>query len=141
MGACAFLVNGCVFTGDVLFGGGCGRLFEGTALDMLGSMDKLASLPDATLVYFGHEYTQSNLMFAEYIEPNNKEIAKRTASLNKVTVPSTILLEKMTNPFLRIDEPAIIERVDAYLGRQCKTRSERLGVLREWKNHFDSEGI
>ncbi|MFQ5477111.1 MAG: hydroxyacylglutathione hydrolase [Candidatus Binatia bacterium] len=97
----------CVFTGDTLFAGGCGRLFEGDAAQMRASLERLAGLPDDTSVYCGHEYTQSNLAFAATLEPNNpalRDRIERVAELRsrgRPTVPSTIGEEKATNPFLR----------------------------------------
>jgi hydroxyacylglutathione hydrolase len=108
---------GVVFTGDTLFAGGCGRLFEGDAGQMMASLARLASLPDATLVYCGHEYTRSNLEFAATLEPNNADLATRRREVEGVraaglpTVPTTIALEKKTNPFLRSDSPELIESV------------------------------
>ncbi|KAJ2723210.1 Cytoplasmic glyoxalase II [Coemansia sp. Benny D115] len=99
-----------VFTGDTLFVGGCGRLFEGSAQDMYESLNvKLAALPDDTKVYTGHEYTKSNLRFALSVEPDNKELqdkAARCASM-QCTMPSTIGEEKQTNPFMRVDVPQL----------------------------------
>lgn len=96
-----------VFTGDTLFAGGCGRLFEGDAGMMLHSLSKLMALPDATKVYFGHEYTEKNLRFALTLEPNNVELQKKHAwavdqvAKHQPTVPTTIASEKATNPFFR----------------------------------------
>jgi hydroxyacylglutathione hydrolase len=96
-----------VFTGDTLFAGGCGRLFEGDAAMMLRSLSKLMALPDATKVYFGHEYTEKNLRFALTLEPNNSELQKKHAwaveqtARHHPTVPTTIASEKATNPFFR----------------------------------------
>jgi hydroxyacylglutathione hydrolase len=105
LGALAYLVEDAVFTGDTLFGAGCGRLFEGTPAQMHASLMLLASLPAHTRVYFGHEYTRSNLAFAQSIEPNNAEINARLARAavpkNSCTTPSTLEEELATNPFLR----------------------------------------
>ncbi|KAI8582195.1 hypothetical protein K450DRAFT_227869 [Umbelopsis ramanniana AG] len=93
-----------VFTGDCLFSSGCGRLFEGSASQMLHSLDTLASLPDDTKIYFGHEYTRKNLEFAEHVEPDNSDIQKKIswAKATHVTTPSTVENEKLTNPFMRV---------------------------------------
>ena len=91
-----------IFTGDSLFCGGCGRLFEGTAEEMLTSLKKIAALPPSTTVYCGHEYTQTNLAFAHHVEPNNDKVAQRLNSHPKV--PSTLAEELETNPFLRAKE-------------------------------------
>ena len=106
-GAIAFVIGEAVFTGDTLFALGCGRLFEGTPAMMQASLAKLAALPDATSVYCGHEYTLNNARFALTLEPGNLELQARMREVEalranaKPTVPSTIALEKRTNPFLR----------------------------------------
>lgn len=132
-----------LFCGDTLFGAGCGRLFEGTPGQMADSLAKLASLPDDTLVYCAHEYTLSNLRFAEAVEPGNQAVqlrlradsAKRGAGLP--TIPSTIAVEKATNPFLRADEPAIVETLAA-TGKLKPggTPLDAFTALRAWKNVF-----
>lgn len=94
-----------VFTADTVFGAGCGRLFEGTPDMMMQSFSKIGKLPDETLLFFGHEYTVENLRFARILFPGNKAIADRLAADEaKVmqglpTAPSTLALEKATNPF------------------------------------------
>ena len=104
-----FESEGAVFTGDTLFAGGCGRLFEGDAAQMKASLERLAALPDDTRVYCGHEYTQGNLAFAATLEPGNADLAARREEVERLrtqglpTVPSTIAIEKKTNPFLRSD--------------------------------------
>lgn len=106
-GAIAYRFEDAVFTGDTLFVMGCGRLFEGTAAMMLESLEKLAALPDETRVYCGHEYTLANAHFAMSLEPGNALLAERAKAVEalraegKPSVPSTIGLEKATNPFLR----------------------------------------
>ena len=97
-----------VFTGDCLFGAGCGRLFGNPPEIMFQSLRLLAALPDETRVFFGHEYTVSNLRFARTIEPENDAIARRLADAekNSPTSPSTIALEKETNVFLRARDAA-----------------------------------
>jgi hydroxyacylglutathione hydrolase len=115
---------GAVFTGDTMFVGGCGRVFEGKASTMVESLRRLAALPDDTRVYCGHEYTEKNLRFALTLEPNNQalkarhEWAVKTRAANLWTVPSTIADEKRTNPFLRTDSAEIratLTRVDPKL--------------------------
>jgi hydroxyacylglutathione hydrolase len=96
-----------VFVGDTLFAMGCGRLFEGTADQMFGNMRKLAALPPETQVYCAHEYTLSNARYAVVAEPDNRDIAARFADVEaarakgEATVPTTIALERATNPFMR----------------------------------------
>jgi hydroxyacylglutathione hydrolase len=102
-----------VFTGDTLFAGGCGRLFEGDAAQMMQSLSKLMALPDETEVYFGHEYTEKNLRFALTLEPSNVALQQRHAwaleqsRKNLPTVPTTIAAEKATNPFFRWSSPEL----------------------------------
>ena len=108
-----------VFTGDTLFAGGCGRLFEGDAAQMMRSLARLASLPDETRVYCGHEYTLKNLEFAAELEPGNRVLALKLARVRALrerhqpTVPSTIAEEKATNPFLRVESPELAASVRA----------------------------
>lgn len=134
--------KGWLFCGDTLFAGGCGRLFEGTPIQMANSLAKLTALPDTTQVYCAHEYTLSNLRFAREIEPENDALTARIRSEQAKrdqgipTVPSTIGLEKSTNPFLRYDEPAIVDRL---LSAGRIVRKEPIAVftaLREWKNSY-----
>ncbi|MGE3456566.1 MAG: hydroxyacylglutathione hydrolase, partial [Kofleriaceae bacterium] len=101
LGAVTFLVDGCAFTGDTLFGAGCGRVFEGDPAMMHASLTKLAALPEDTKVYFGHEYTAANLTFAAAVEPENAAVAARTRALGAPSTPSLIRDERATNPFLR----------------------------------------
>ena len=97
------------FVGDTLFAMGCGRLFEGTAEQMYANMRKLEALPDDTMVYCAHEYTQSNGRFALTVEPDNAELIARMAAVDAMrkqgapTVPTNIGAEKATNPFMRAD--------------------------------------
>ena len=131
-----------LFCGDTLFAGGCGRLFEGTPAQMSASLAKLAALPDATQVYCAHEYTMANLRFARAVDPENvtlverieREQAKRTRG--EPTVPSTIKLEKSTNPFLRYREPAIIDRLIAENRIDTREPIAAFAALREWKNGY-----
>lgn len=134
--------QGWLFCGDTLFAGGCGRLFEGTPTQMLASLDKLAALPDDTKVYCAHEYTISNLRFAMAAEPDNHALAERfkieqaKREQNLPTVPSSIGLEKSTNPFLRAREPAI---ADQLISEGMVNNNDPVAVfaaLREWKNNF-----
>jgi hydroxyacylglutathione hydrolase len=102
-----FEADKAVFTGDTMFAMGCGRLFEGTPAQMWSSLSKLAALPPDTRVFCGHEYTLSNGKFAVTLEPNNIALKKRMGEVtalraeSKPTIPSTIGLERETNPFLR----------------------------------------
>lgn len=102
-----------LFCGDTLFAMGCGRLFEGSADQMWASLSKLKGLPDDTLVYCAHEYTQSNARFARMVERDNEELLARLADIdakrsrNLPTVPAPLALERATNPFLRADVESV----------------------------------
>jgi hydroxyacylglutathione hydrolase len=130
-----------VFTGDTLFAGGCGLVFDSMS-DMARSLDQLASLPEQTEVYCGHEYTLANLRFARAVDPNNValiarckvEQAKRACGVP--TVPSTIALEKTTNPFLRLLEPDIVDAIHTHSGVTVSTSGTSFEALRNWKNTF-----
>jgi hydroxyacylglutathione hydrolase len=108
-----FPQSGDLFCGDTLFAGGCGRLFEGTPAQMQNSLDRLRHLPDETRVWCAHEYTLSNLKFAIAVDGNNPILQKRLQDVTSArqrlepTIPTTIGLEKQTNPFLRWDLPAL----------------------------------
>jgi hydroxyacylglutathione hydrolase len=98
---------GTAFVGDTLFAMGCGRLFEGDAAQMFESLGKLAALPPETRIYCGHEYTFANGRFALTVEPDNQALVERVAEVaemrerGEVTLPTTIALERATNPFIR----------------------------------------
>jgi hydroxyacylglutathione hydrolase len=108
-----FADDHAAFVGDTLFVMGCGRLFEGTPGQMLASLGRLAELPDDTRIYCAHEYTQNNGRFALTVEPGNAELVTRMQEVDRLraagrpTVPSTIGLEKRTNPFLRAASPGL----------------------------------
>ena len=142
LGHVAYYCKPFLFCGDTLFTNGCGRIFEGTAEQMLQSLKKLMALPDDTQIYCGHEYTLSNIKFALQIEPANVELQKRLKNTeklrleNKPTVPSTLKLEKDTNPFLRCQYQSVIDSVSRQSGKLCKTEVDVFYELREWKNRF-----
>jgi hydroxyacylglutathione hydrolase len=130
-----------VFCGDTMFSAGCGKLFEGTAAQMYASLGKLAQLPDATRVCCGHEYTLSNLRFAQAVEPDNEDIARHhehcqaLRSAGKPTLPSAIGRERRINPFIRCGETAVIAAARAH-GATSNNGSDVLAALRTWKNEF-----
>jgi hydroxyacylglutathione hydrolase len=132
-----------VFTGDTLFAGGCGRLFEGDAAQMMQSLGRLAALPDDTRVYCGHEYTEKNLRFAAMLEPGNRRLAEKLAAVEalrrdgKPTVPSTIGDEKPTNPFRRVDSPELVASVRARVpGLSEGDRVAVFAAVRSLKDRF-----
>ena len=134
--------NGVVFCGDTLFSLGCGQLFEGTPAQMLASLDRLAALPDTTAVCCAHEYTASNAAFALTVDPDNTALQARASAVRALrsegrpTLPSTIALERATNPFLRCDTPALRAAIAARLGRAPADRVETFAELRRWKDGF-----
>jgi hydroxyacylglutathione hydrolase len=134
LGAISYVIEGCAFTGDTLFGGGCGRVFEGDAAMMHASLMRLAALPPETRVYFGHEYTASNLRFAAAVEPDNAAVAARAQALVTPSTPSTIADERATNPFLRSAEPAVIAAA-RHRGPAGDPASV-FGQVRSWKDSF-----
>jgi len=105
--ALIFDSDGVAFVGDTLFAMGCGRLFEGTPEQMFSSLEQLTGLPDETRLYCAHEYTLANARFAAHAEPDNQAVAKRLEQviemreLGRMTVPTTVALERATNPFVR----------------------------------------
>ena len=131
-----------LFCGDTLFAAGCGRLFEGTPKMMLESLHKLAALDPDTAVFCTHEYTLANLDFALAAEGNNpglqsrvsREEAKRKAG--QPTLPSSIALELETNPFLRCNQPEVIQRVSAATGIESTEAVDVFAALRSWKDNF-----
>lgn len=132
-----------LFCGDTLFGAGCGRLFEGTPRQMMESLAKFTALPDETLVYCAHEYTLSNLRFAQAVEPGNAALDARVLAdgarreAGQPTIPSTIAIEKATNPFLRHGEARIAQSlVEAGRLTLQATPVDTFAALREWKNTF-----
>ncbi len=137
----SYLTGEALFCGDTLFGAGCGRVFEGSMEEMHASLMRLADLPSETLVCCAHEYTQSNLRFAAAVEPQNDAIGARISdtrtkrAIDQPTVPSTIGLERATNPFLRCDHPDVITSARQHTP-QASTPAEIFATLRNWKNHF-----
>jgi len=130
-----------LFCGDTLFSGGCGRLFEGTAAQMHASLTRLAALPGATRVCCAHEYTLSNLRFAQAVEPGNDALARYTAHCHALrerhlpTLPSSVATERDVNPFLRVDAPQVHASARAH-GAQGSDAVSVFAALREWKNNF-----
>lgn len=102
-----FAADQTAFVGDTLFALGCGRMFEGTPEQMWASLEKLMALPDETIVYCAHEYTQANAAFAVTVEPDNEALLQRVENIARLreqgipTVPTSIGLERQTNPFVR----------------------------------------
>ncbi|MDX1455023.1 MAG: hydroxyacylglutathione hydrolase [Gammaproteobacteria bacterium] len=142
LGHTAFLGHGALFCGDMLFSIGCGRLFEGTAEQMLASLERLAALPGETRVYAGHEYTLANLVFAEAAEPDNPGHAgfrQRIEALRAdelPSLPSTIATENDLNPFLRCSSPAVRQQAEIWSGESLDDKVRVFAALRRWKDVF-----
>lgn len=134
--------DGHLFCGDTLFSLGCGRLFEGGPAQMLDSLDRLAALPDATLVCCGHEYTLGNAAFALAVDPANPALQARAADAQAMrqagrpTLPVALGEERACNPFLRVDAAGVRQAAAARLGRPPADRAETFAVLRRWKDEF-----
>jgi len=141
-GHIAYVGERIVFCGDTLFAAGCGRLFEGTPVQMVSSLDKLSALPEATRVYCGHEYTLANLRFALAVEPGRAALLERQAreqakrERGQPTLPSTIGEEHATNPFLRTGEATLRAAAERRAGRALVGRVGVFAELRAWKNSF-----
>jgi hydroxyacylglutathione hydrolase len=142
LGHLGYFGHGWLFCGDTLFSAGCGRLFEGTPAQMHHSLELLGNLPPQTEVYCAHEYTEANLAFAWAVEPDNRELAQRMAQVktlrhaNEPTLPSTIGLERATNPFLRCSQPGVIEAISQHCGQPLQDPVQVFAHMREWKNQF-----
>ncbi len=127
---------GELFCGDTLFAGGCGRLFEGTPVQMVESLSKLRSLPENTRIWCAHEYTLKNLQFAMTVDGENPDLQARFSEVkaargrNEATVPSMIGVEKRTNPFLRWEQPAL------QLAVQSQDAVQTFARLRGKKDRF-----
>ncbi len=134
--------NHILFIGDTLFGGGCGKLFEGTAQQMYNSLEKIKRLPQNTLIYSGHEYTLSNLNFAISAEPDNNKLKKRyqddrqKRNKNQPTLPSLLSLELDTNPFLRVRNESVISAIQKKFNINDHSEEVIFEALRKWKDIF-----
>ncbi|MFV0490944.1 MAG: hydroxyacylglutathione hydrolase [Pseudorhodobacter sp.] len=126
------------FTGDSLMAMGCGRLFEGTPEQMWRSLSKFTSLPDETLICSGHEYTAANMRFALSLEPGHPDLILRQEEIEKLraagqaTVPSTLGLERQTNPFLRADN----QTLKTAIGMPDAAAETVFAEIRKRKDHF-----
>ena len=140
----SYIGLGALFCGDAVFGCGCGRLFEGDAQTMAASLDALLTLPDDTLVCCAHEYTLANLAFARTLDDSHpalraRELQDRAArAAGRPTLPSTLALEKATNPFLRFHEDGMREFAAQRLGRPDPAPHEVFGETRAAKDEWDA---
>lgn len=131
-----------LFCGDTLFAGGCGRVFEGSMEQMHRSLVTLSHLPADTQVHCAHEYTQSNLHFAQAVEPDNPDLQARCVAVQQLraqqraTVPSRLCEELATNPFLRCQIDTVIASAEHHSGNKLATDAAVFAALREWKDSF-----
>jgi hydroxyacylglutathione hydrolase len=138
LGHIAYVNDDYLFCGDVLFGAGCGRLFEGTATQLLHSLQRLKSLPPATQVFCTHEYTAKNIDFALTLDPKNVDLINRKQQVKKLraqnvpSLPSTIELELKTNPFLRCNQASIIQHSQAENNNELAVFT----AIRSLRNNF-----
>lgn len=132
----AFFGHEALFCGDTLFSAGCGRVFEGTPGMMFSTLNKITTLPAATRVYCGHEYTAANLQFAQQVEPHNSHIAEKIRMIHpgSCSLPSRLSDEMKINPFLRCEEAAVQQAVMQQAGYEPESLVEVFRILREWKN-------
>lgn len=139
-GHIAYFGQGRLFCGDTLFGGGCGRIFEGTPRQMFQSLTRLAQLPADTLVYCAHEYTEANLRFALGVEPGNAALQARWQQVrqlraaDRLTLPSRLAEELATNPFLRADTAAVRAAAERHAGHPLPAPVDVFASVRAWKD-------
>jgi hydroxyacylglutathione hydrolase len=135
-------VEPVLFCGDALFSGGCGRLFEGSAEQMLNSLTKLTYLPEKTKIYCAHEYTQANLKFALTVEPTNQFLEDYSKKVNELcakgqaSIPSSIEVEKQINPFLRSHKQSIQMSAMQFDTSTKATELDVFTTIRRWKDQF-----
>lgn len=138
----AFYGHNVLFCGDTLFNGGCGRLFEGTAQQMLTSLDKLKHLPGTTAVYCAHEYTSANLEFAAAVEPDNKAISEYQSVVKSLreddepTVPCALSMQLDINPFMRTQHDSVAQSACYKSDEPLTDEVSVFAAIREWKDNF-----
>ena len=138
LGHIAYVNEAQLFCGDVLFGAGCGRLFEGTAAQLLHSLQRIKKLSPATQVFCTHEYTAKNIDFALTLDPDNKYLIERKQEVkllraqHKPSLPSNLDLELKTNPFLRCNQASIFANSKAENNNELTVFT----AIRSLRNHF-----
>ncbi len=138
----AYYSPGLLFCGDTLFVGGCGRVFEGTYPMMRSSLARIKALPEDTRLYCAHEYTTANMQFALTADPDNAELQAQAKACTQLrtasepTVPSTLAVELASNPFLRWDDPAIVNNLAKHNRLAGSGADEIFESLRRWKDDF-----
>ncbi len=139
-GHISFVFENFVFCGDTMFGAGCGYLFDGPPEAMHESLQRLASLPPETKVCCAHEYTEDNLRFAYSIEPENAALRERIRTTRRLrekgesSVPSTIAVERSTNPFVRVDSEELLAQLRLQSESSLNSPAEIFAAARELKN-------
>jgi hydroxyacylglutathione hydrolase len=129
-----------LFCGDTLFAGGCGRVFDGTPEQLAESLQRLAQLPPTTACYSAHEYTLANLGFARWVEADNPTLMLRIKEVTQQrqaqqpTLPTSLQIELLTNPFLRTHEPVVIAAAEKFSGQQLTDFRAVFAALRRWKD-------
>ncbi|WP_241504014.1 hydroxyacylglutathione hydrolase [Pelagibaculum spongiae] len=138
----AYLIGERLFSGDTLFSAGCGKLFDGTAQQLLNSLEQICALPEQTLIYPTHEYTQNNLRFAKAVEPDNVWVDQRIEQALQLrgqgltTLPVRLVDEKRYNPFLRSRENSVKVAIENHIGRSLNQDVDFFAELRRWKDNF-----
>lgn len=133
-----FVDDEVAFVGDTVFALGCGRVLEGTLEQMWQSVAKIGALPETTKLYVGHEYTEANWRFAVTVDPTNAaligrgEVIRRLRAEGKPTLPTTVAIERATNPYLRVDTPEL----RASTGLPNGTPAEVFAAVRTAKDNF-----
>lgn len=139
-GHIAYFGHSALFCGDTLFAGGCGRVFTGTFEQLAASLKKIRQLPPQTQVYCAHEYTEANLGFAQWVEPENSVLNKRVSQVQQMrenghsTVPSTLEIEIETNPFLRVACEPVRRAAEKWIGKPLQDEAAVFTALRQWKD-------
>tara|TARA_B100000902_G_C27230583_1_gene874591 strand:+ start:304 stop:1077 length:774 start_codon:yes stop_codon:yes gene_type:complete len=136
----AYYFKDKLFCGDTLFSCGCGRLFEGSYIDMHKALSKIKQLPKETMIYCAHEYTLDNIGFAKLVDPGNKDLLNMEIKVKKIigeggySVPSKLENELKINPFLRFDKQSIKQSVQNHFNLEIKSEAEIFKYIREWKD-------
>jgi len=139
-GHIAYLIQDSLFCGDTVFAAGCGRVFSGTHQQLHRSLQQIATLPPKTKLYCAHEYTLDNIGFAAWVEPDNQDLVQRRRDAEEMrargcpTVPSSLELELLTNPFLRSSEPVVVAAAERYAGNRLQSSEAVFTAIRTWKD-------
>tara|TARA_Y100001935_G_scaffold223408_1_gene198768 strand:+ start:1310 stop:2098 length:789 start_codon:yes stop_codon:yes gene_type:complete len=139
-GHVAYYGENSLFCGDTLFSCGCGRVFSGSYDQLNSSLEKFLQLPQETECYCGHEYTKENIGFAKLVEPLNTNLLRREEEvrllrlMKRPTIPSTLKIEALTNPFLRTNKKTVKKAAEKWIGHSLKNNAQVFFALRTWKD-------